>query len=458
MNEITVDLELVKKYNIPGPRYTSYPPAVHFTDKITWNDIRAEIERNNKDSRDLSLYFHIPFCYSLCWFCGCTTIITPNVKQSSTYIDYLKKEMDLIVPLLNPRRKVVQLHFGGGSPTFMPVDDIKRLGDLIHERFTFCKDIEAGVEMDPRRMIKEQVKAFRDVGFNRASVGVQDFNPKVQKAVHRIQPKELTAKVIGWIREYGFQSLNIDLIYGLPFQTPESFEKTIDEVLEFKPDRFAVFSYAHVPWMKPSQRIFEYKQNLPSPETKFQLLKLVTEKLTRSGYVYIGMDHFALETDELVKAQRNGTLQRNFQGYSTRAGADIYAFGMSSISQTDSAYWQNHKDINTYYSMLNEGKVPIVRGYLLNEDDKIRRITIMRLMCDLKLDYRAMSDLLNIDFKQYFEKELESLQDLEEDGLITLSPEGVTVTQLGRLFIRVIAMRFDAYLPRMAERRFSKTI
>lgn len=458
MNEITVDIDLVRKYNIPGPRYTSYPPAVHFTDKITWEEVKAEIERNNQTTRDLSLYFHIPFCYSLCWFCGCTTIITPNVKQSATYIDYLQKEMDLIVPLLNPKRKVVQLHFGGGSPTFMPVDDIKRLGELIHQRFTFCDDIEAGVEMDPRRMVKEQVKAFRDVGFNRASLGVQDFNPKVQKAVHRIQPKELTAKVIGWIREYGFQSLNIDLIYGLPFQTPESFEKTIDEVLEFKPDRFAVFSYAHVPWMKPSQRIFEYKQNLPSPETKFQLLKLVTEKLTRSGYVYIGMDHFALETDELVKAQRNGTLQRNFQGYSTRAGADIYAFGMSSISQTDAAYWQNHKDINTYYSMLNDGNVPIVRGYLLNEDDKIRRITIMRLMCDLKLDYEAMSNLLKIDFKNYFQKELESLDDLEEDGLITSTPDGIVVTQLGRLFIRVIAMRFDAYLPKMTEKRFSKTI
>lgn len=458
MNEITVDIELVKKYNIPGPRYTSYPPAVHFTDKINWIDVKSEIERNNQQPRDLSLYFHIPFCYSLCWFCGCTTIITPDVKQSATYIDYLKKEMDLIVPLLNPHRKVVQLHLGGGSPTFMPVDDIKRLGDLIHQRFTFSDDIEAGVEMDPRRMVKEQVKAFREVGFNRASLGVQDFNPKVQKAVHRIQPKELTAEVIGWIREYGFQSLNIDLIYGLPFQTPESFEKTLDEVLEFKPDRFAVFSYAHVPWMKPSQRIFEFKQILPSAETKFQLLKIVTEKLTRSGYVYIGMDHFALESDELVKAQRNGTLQRNFQGYSTRAGADIYAFGMSSISQTDCAYWQNHKNINTYYSMLNEGKIPLSRGYFLNEDDRIRRVTIMRLMCDLKLDYNAMSELLKINFKEYFQKEINSLDDLEADGLLILTPDGITVTQLGRLFIRVIAMRFDAYLPEMSERRFSKTI
>ncbi|MGC8829839.1 MAG: oxygen-independent coproporphyrinogen III oxidase [Verrucomicrobiia bacterium] len=457
MNEITVDLDLVKKYNIPGPRYTSYPPAVHFT-AITWEQVRREIERNNLQTRDLSLYFHIPFCYSLCWFCGCTTIITPNVKQSSTYIDYLEKELDIITPLINPKRKVVQLHFGGGSPSFMPAEDIYRLGELIRNRFTFSDDIEAGVEMDPRRMTKEQVKAFRDVGFNRASLGVQDFNPKVQKAIHRIQPKELTADVIGWVREYGFQSLNIDLIYGLPFQTPESFEKTIEDVLEFKPDRFAVFSYAHVPWMKPSQRIFEYKQNLPSPETKFQLLKLVTEKLTRSGYVYIGMDHFALESDELVKAQRTRTLQRNFQGYSTRAGADIYAFGMSSISQTDSAYWQNHKELKTYYSMLDEGCVPLVRGFILSDDDKIRRVTIMRLMCDLGINYSQMSQLLGIDFRNYFNREIESLSDLEADGLLKRSSDGIEVTRLGRLFIRVIAMRFDAYLPKMTERKFSRAI
>ncbi len=458
MNEITVDIDLVKKYNIPGPRYTSYPPAVHFSDSVKWVNIKQEIEKNNVHERDLSLYFHIPFCYSLCWFCGCTSIITPNVKQSATYLNYLEKELDIIKPLLNPSRKVVQLHLGGGSPTFMPVEDINRLGELIHKRFNFSDGIEAGVEMDPRRMVREQVKAFRDVGFNRASLGVQDFNPKVQKAVHRIQPKEMTAEVIGWIREFGFQSLNIDLIYGLPFQTPESFEKTIDDVLEFKPDRFAVFSYAHVPWIKPSQKIFEFKQNLPSPETKFQLLKLVTEKLTRSGYVYIGMDHFALETDELVKAQRTRTLQRNFQGYSTRAGADIYAFGMSSISQTDSAYWQNHKDLKTYYSMLDDGMLPLVRGFVLSEDDKIRRITIMRLMCDLGLNYSQMSQMLGIDFEKYFEKEINSLSDLEEDNLIRRTKEGIEITHLGRLFIRIVSMRFDAYLPKMRERKFSRAI
>jgi len=268
----------------------------------------------------------------------------------------------------------------------------------------------------------------------------------------------MTSEVIGWIREFGFQSLNIDLIYGLPFQTPDSFEKTIDDVLEFKPDRFAVFSYAHVPWIKPSQKIFEYKQNLLSPETKFQLLKLVTEKLTRSGYVYIGMDHFALETDELVKAQRTRTLQRNFQGYSTRAGADIYAFGMSSISQTDSAYWQNHKDLKTYYSMLDNGVLPLVRGFILSDDDKIRRITIMRLMCDLGLNYSQMSQILRIDFEKYFEKEIDSLADLEEDNLVKRTDEGIEITHLGRLFIRIVAMRFDAYLPKMKERKFSRTI
>jgi len=286
---------------------------------------------------------------------------------------------------------------------------------------------------------------------------VQDNNPVVQKAIHRIQPFEQTKQVVEWIRSAGFKSLNIDLIYGLPYQTPESFEKTLDEILTLRPERFAIFNYAHVPWIKPAQRILE-NATLPSAETKLEVLKLTIEKLTSNGYAYIGMDHFAREDDELAIAQRQKTLQRNFQGYSTRGGADIYAFGMSSISQTDDIYWQNQQELPDYYVELDQGKHPISKGYLLTEDDRIRRVTIMRLMCDLSLNFKAMSKSLGIDFPQYFAGELASLTDLEADGLLDTGPDGFVVTDVGRLLIRNIAMRFDAYLPAEKERRFSKTI
>ena len=457
MSMLKVDLELVKKYNVPGPRYTSYPPATHFTEKVTFDMLRDKIRANNETERDLSLYFHLPFCYSLCWYCGCTTVITTSQEQSGTYIDYLKKDLALMGQFLNPRRSVVQIHFGGGSPTFMTPDEFRALGELIHSRFRVAKDVEASVEIDPRRLTRDHVKAMREAGFNRASLGVQDYDPQVQKAVHRIQPREMTEEVAGWLREAGFISLNVDLIYGLPLQTPQSFEKTLNEVLEMSPDRFAVFNYAHVPWIKPHQKIFKDAM-LPTPETKFDLLKTVVEKLTSAGYVYIGMDHFAKATDELALAQQAKTLQRNFQGYSTHGNADIYAFGMSSISHAGGVYWQNQKELPDYYRMLDEGKVPCHKGYILSEDDNVRAWTIMRLMCDLGLDYAAMSRQLGIDFAVYFGRELDSLADLEADGLLQRHADGFTVTNLGRLLIRNIAMRFDAYLPQEKERRYSRTV
>ncbi len=459
MSQLKVDLALVQKYNVPGPRYTSYPPATYFTEQVNWPAIEAEITSNNQTERDLSLYFHIPFCHSLCWYCGCHTVITTQQDQSAVYLGYLEKELAQTAARLNPKRKVVQVHLGGGSPTFMRPDELRKLGELVRSHFTVAEDVEAGVEIDPRQFTREHVSALRAAGFNRASVGIQDFDPQVQKAVHRIQPREMTEAAIGWLRDAGFQSLNIDLIYGLPYQTAASFDKTLDAVLEIKPDRFAVFSYAHVPWIKPAQKILETTAALPTAEVKLQLLKLVTEKLTGTGnYVYIGMDHFARTTDELVQAQRNRTLQRNFQGYSTRGRADIYSFGISSISQTPNAYWQNHKELPGYYAALDAGKSPAVKGCLLTEDDKLRRVTIMRLMCDLGLDYGYMSRLLGIDFPAYFTRELNSLADLEADGLVSKSAAGLEVTQTGRLFIRNIAMRFDAYLPQLKERRFSRTI
>lgn len=458
MKTLHVDLELVKKYNVAGPRYTSYPPATKFTDAITWEDLEARITANNQSPRDLSVYFHIPFCETLCWFCGCTTVITLNHDKGQEYVDYLGREVARMAPRLNSSRKAVQLHFGGGSPTFLRPDEIRRLGEIIHKHFTFAPDIEASVEVDPRRLSRDHLAALREIGFNRASMGVQDFNPRVQEAIHRIQPREMTQQAIDWMRELGYGSINLDLIYGLPHQTVASFNETLDTVLEMKPDRLAVFSYAHVPWIKPSQKILE-NRILPPPETKLQVLKLVIEKLTAADqYVYIGMDHFARPNDELAVAQRNKQLQRNFQGYSTRAGSDIYAFGMSSISQIPEAYWQNEKELPKYREAVDANRVPLHRAYFLSDEDKIRRETIMRTMCDLSLDFAAMSRSLGIKFEEHFASELATLAPYEADGLVRRTAAGIEVTDAGRLFIRNIAMCFDNLLAPAGERRHSKTI
>jgi oxygen-independent coproporphyrinogen-3 oxidase len=452
-----VDLDLVRKYNVPGPRYTSYPPATHFTDAITTEQVTERIHANNQTTRDLSLYFHIPFCRTLCWYCGCTTVISTKTGDGAKYVEYLKKEMALLGGLINPDRKVVQLHFGGGTPTFLSPEELRELGRAIKERFHYAADLEAGVEIDPRRVTREHLEALREIGFNRVSVGVQDHNPKVQAAVHRVQPFAQSKMAVDWARALGYTSLNVDLIYGLPHQTVASFKKSLDDVLRLNPNRLAVFSYAHVPWIKPAQRIFT-DDVLPSAEVKLELLKLTIEKLTSQGYVYIGMDHFAREDDELAVAQRGQTLHRNFQGYSTRGGADIYSFGMSSISQTPDCYWQNVKELPAYYEALDDGRLPLAKGYLLSEEDQIRRQTIMRLMCDLALDYTAMSQYLELDFAGHFAKEIAGLDDLAADGLLERTDKGLRVTERGRLFIRNIAMRFDAYRTAERETRFSRTI
>ena len=453
---LQVDLDLIRKYNVPGPRYTSYPTAVQFTDAFTSDQIVNDLKATNQTPRDLSLYFHLPFCETLCWFCGCTTVITKDHTRGSRYIDYLAREMELTLPLLHPESKAVQLHFGGGTPNFLHPDQIRRLGELIHRHFTFRPGAEMSVELDPRRLTREHVQAFRDMGVTRASFGIQDFNPEVQKSVNRIQPKELSDSAAGWIHELGFESLNVDLIYGLPHQTPESFARTIELALELQPDRFAVFNYAHVPWMKPAQKIVE-RAVLPTPEVKLAMLKLVIETLTARGFVYIGMDHFARETDELAVAQRAHTLQRNFQGYSTRAGSDIYGFGMSSISQTATHYRQNEKTLDGYYKRLDGGELPWTRACFLTDEDQIRREVIMRLMCDLELDYDRMGAALGIDFRTHFARELAAFEGPAADGLVTLSESGLKVTEAGRLLIRNLAMHFDAYIA-TAEKRFSKTI
>jgi len=455
---INVNLDLVRKYDISAPRYTSYPTAVEFRDFATPAPLLGHLDRSNQDATlPLSLYFHLPFCETLCWFCGCTTVITLNHKSSDTYLDYLEKEVALLAPRVHRDRKVVQLHYGGGTPTFFQPDELARLAQLIRRNFKFAPDAELSVEVDPRRLSHAQVVALRESGFNRASHGVQDFNPQVQEAVHRIQPRAMTEQAINWLRAEGFTSINLDLIYGLPYQTVASFADTLEQVLELNPDRLAVFSYAHVPWMKPAQKILERESALPTPEVKLAMLKLITETLTSRGYVYIGMDHFARETDELAVAQAAHTLQRNFQGYSTRAGTEILAFGISAISQTPHSYRQNHKTLEPYYAALDRGEVPALRGRELSDEDARRRDIIMRVMCHLQLDYAALSREFGFDFAARYATELARLSPLAADGLVELSAAGVRVTELGRLFLRNIAVCFDAYYA-PESKRHSRTV
>jgi oxygen-independent coproporphyrinogen-3 oxidase len=454
---LTVDIDQIMKYNVPGPRYTSYPTAVHFKPGFDERIVVDHLVSDIASDRDLSLYFHVPFCQTLCWYCGCNTVITKNQSHSATYLSYLEKELNLMARLVNPARKVTQFHFGGGTPTFLLPDEIRILGDLLRSHFTFGADIEASVEIDPRRLTQEHVAALRDAGINRVSLGLQDFDPRVQAAINRIQPFEQTREVIDWIRAAGFHSLSVDLIYGLPFQTVDSFAKTLELTLSLNPDRLALFSYAHVPWMKPAQRLLK-AETMPTAEEKFAILKLGVETLTRNGYTYIGMDHFARKGNELEIAQREGKLQRNFQGYSTRAGLDILSFGVSSISQTNDMYWQNEKDLERYYARLDEDRLPIANGYVLTPEDKLRRQVIMRLMCDMKLDFGAMSASLGLDFANYFKPELRAIEALKLDGLVSSTANGFEVTDLGRLLIRNVAMCFDGYSGAKTEGVYSRTI
>ena len=451
-------LELVRKYDVPGPRYTSYPTAPHFSDSFDRAALRREIADDNSDpTRPLSLYVHLPFCETLCWYCGCNTVITRKHEAATDYVDLLIKEIALVAAQLNRARPVTQLHFGGGTPTFLPPDQVARLGRALHQHFRFAPDAEISVEIDPRRLTREHVQAFRDLGCNRASLGVQDTNPAVQEAINRIQPTSLTAQAITWLREAGYQSVAIDLIYGLPLQTEESFAQTIHEITALNPDRLAVFSYAHVPWIKPTQKVFEIRKQLPKTEEKLGMLVLATKLLTQAGYQSIGMDHFARPDDELALAHQAGTLHRNFQGYTTRAGASLYGFGMSSISQTPGSFWQNEKGLDAWSAALMAGELPIERGLLVGDEDQQRRTIVMEVMCRRRFDYAGLSKRTGSDVRAVYAKELTSLADLEADGLLVTDAAGFTITPLGELFRRIIAMRFDVYLDR-GPRNFSKAV
>ncbi|MBI5407297.1 MAG: oxygen-independent coproporphyrinogen III oxidase [Nitrospirae bacterium] len=459
-NKLTISIDTLLKYDRPGPRYTSYPTAPVWDEDFGPERFKGKIIETNsgKDLPPLSLYFHIPFCFSLCFYCGCHSIITRKRGHTAEYISYLKKEIENISHYIHKDRKVVQLHWGGGSPDFLSPAEMETLYSHITDHFTIDEDAEIGVELDPRETTRDHLKTLKGLRFNRISMGVQDFDPAVQKAVNRIQPEEMTRRFVHWCRDLGFYSINIDLIYGLPYQTVTSFQRTIDTVIDINPDRIAMFNYAHVPWMKKHQKMMK-EETLPQGREKLGILKTAIEKFTEAGYVYIGMDHFAKSKDELCTAQKEKTLYRNFQGYTTKAGCDLYGLGITSISMVGNCYAQNQKTLNDYYSTVDAGILATYRGYELNHDDLLRRHIITRLMCDFELTKQDVEKKYGITFDDYFRKELTGLEPFREDGLLILHPDKIEITDSGRTLIRNIAMVFDVYLEVPGrEMRFSRTI
>ena len=453
-------LSILKQFDRPGPRYTSYPTAPLFSAEYTARRFEDDLIHNNQNNRTpVSLYLHIPFCDTLCYFCGCTTIITKNREKVSEYLISLKKEIDHTASFIGKERKVVQMAWGGGTPSYLTPEEINGLSNYIQNRFTFADDAEISVEIDPRELTFEHLQSFVAGGANRFSLGVQDFNDDVQKAVNRIQPEKLSQRVFHWLRELGIKSINVDLIYGLPLQTMESFKTTLEKVIELSPERIAVFNFAFVPWMKPHQKLLHTEQ-LPTAEEKLHLLQLTINTLIDAGYVYVGMDHFAKPTDELAREQKRKALHRNFQGYSIKAGADLFGFGMSAISHFGPVYAQNAKDLPTYYHAIQNGKFSTIVGYKMTPDDELRKYVIMRLMCDLELNKRDVEQRFGIVFDEYFADTLEKLKEFIPLQLLTFENDRILVSDSGRFVLRNIAMCFDAYLPAMTKEKpiFSRTV
>jgi oxygen-independent coproporphyrinogen-3 oxidase len=445
---------LALKYDVPAPRYTSYPTALQFSPQADKAALLGEVSAWDGP---LSLYFHLPFCESQCWFCACSNVIATDRAIADPYLDALEREMDMYLPLLRPGRLVEQLHLGGGSPDFLTPAQLERLCGAIRSRFAFAPDAELSVELEPRVLRQEHIEVLARAGFTRASIGVQDTCAKVQKAVHRIQPPEMNAAAVAALRAAGFSSINIDLLYGLPLQTPESYGQTMDHVLALRPDRLAVFNYAHVPWMKPAQKNLLLAGPLPAAPEKVRLFMLAMDRLTGAGYEFIGLDHFALPGDELALAQKAGTLQRNFQGYSTKAGAEMLAFGATAISQTLRSYRQNVHALEAYHERIARSETPLERGVMLSDEDILRRATIMRVMCDTRVEYAALSERFGLDVEKHFASEIAGMDDLEADGLIARAPGSLAITPAGRLLVRNIALRFDQYY-RPTEKRHSKAV
>lgn len=454
--QAVITADLLDKYNQPGPRYTSYPTAPEWSDDFGVAETESALARSRHSDALISLYFHLPFCESLCLYCGCNVIINKNHEVAAPYLERLKREIEMYAERIAPGRKVAQLHWGGGTPTYLSAAQIEELFKHIHRHFEFASDAEIGIEIEPRVTTSEQCRVLRRLGFNRLSMGVQDFNPLVQKTVRRIQSYESTKALFDECRDLGFVSINIDLIYGLPHQTVATFAETVDKVITINPDRIALFSYAHVPWLKRQQGSFA--RHLPLGFEKFRIFHTAIEKSTSAGYRYIGLDHFARPEDELCRAQDDRTLHRNFQGYTTRGGCDLYGLGVSSISGFADVYAQNWRELPKYYAAIDAGTLATMRGMQVNAEDKLRRSIINRLLCHCVLVKTEIEREYGLSFDQHFAPELAQLRALESDGLVRLAGERIEVTAIGRIFIRNIAMVFDAYLKQAANRKFSRTV
>lgn len=452
-----IDFEKFSKYSKPGPRYTSYPTALEFNDDFKYNTYINFLENSTEK---LSLYVHLPFCRSACYFCGCNVVFTSKEEKLSRYIDYLKKEIDLLAEHIDTSREVIQFHFGGGTPTFYKAFELDEIVTYIKSKFpNWSKDAEISCEIDPRFFNEDQMKVFQKHGFNRISFGVQDLDEKVQKEIHRIQPLELTKNAVELARKYGINSINTDFIYGLPYQTLETFKKTLELSTHLNPDRVAVFNYAHVPWLMKTMRKFD-ETTLPAPDVKLQIFQYTIDFFESNGYKMVGMDHFAKPEDELFGAIKKGELHRNFQGYTTKGGANLVGIGLTSIGEGERYYAQNTKDMKVYEAALDEGKLPFERGVVLSDDDFLRKSVIMELMANFSIDMKRVEKEHKIDFKSYFADALDALQEFVDAGLITITDDKISVSTTGTLLIRNIAMPFDAYMKKYGESKksFSKTV
>ncbi len=457
--QLEFDSELINRYDTSGPRYTSYPTAVQFSEQFDEAAYKRVAEGTNATATPLSLYFHIPFCDTVCFYCACNKIITKNRKRASPYLDHLHTEIERQGELFDSSRTVDQLHWGGGTPTFISPEQMQALMDKTRQHFTLHDDDsgEYSIEIDPREADENKIALLRQLGFNRLSLGVQDFNPEVQVAVNRIQSEEQTQLVLDAARKEGFKSISVDLIYGLPLQSVETFATTLDKVIAMSPDRLSVFNYAHLPEMFKTQRQIKAEQ-IPAPEVKLAILEYSINRLTEAGYVYIGMDHFARPDDEMAIAQREGTLYRNFQGYSTHADCDLVGMGATSIGKVGRSYSQNLKDLEDYYARLDEGRLPVFRGIELSDDDVLRREVITQLICHFELNFSRIEQQFGIVFADYFARELKDLVRFADDGLVELDDSRIEVLPRGRLLIRNICMQFDRYLREAKSQRFSKVI
>jgi oxygen-independent coproporphyrinogen III oxidase len=456
---IKFDLALINRYDRAGPRYTSYPTALELHEGFGDEEYRRHIAKSNAAGGPLSLYFHIPFCDTVCFYCACNKIITKNRKHAEPYLANLHKEIAMQGDLFDSSRVVNQLHWGGGTPTFLSYEQMKQLMAVTRQHF-LLKDDDSGeysIEVDPRETHSQTIKQLRELGFNRISLGLQDFDPAVQKAVNRIQSEEQTFSVLEAARAEGFRSTNIDLIYGLPLQTVATFSLTLDKILAAEPDRFSIFNYAHMPNRFKTQRQIN-DADMPSADAKLDILQMVGQKLTAAGYVYIGMDHFAKPDDELAIAQREGKLYRNFQGYSTHSDCDLIGLGITSIGRVGDAYIQNVKELDEYDQLIGQNKLPVFKGLELDDDDKLRRDVITQLICHFDLTFASIEQKFSINFTGYFAKELQALAPIQADGLLSLSDKGIHVFPAGRLLIRNICMVFDKYLAQKQQQQFSKVI